>query len=301
MKIKKSLLVFALILAIVMLNACGSAKDKVIEKAAEKAVEKASGSKIDVKKDGVKVSNESGTYESGNNLKWPADKMGDLPQPKGKITAVLSDDKSKGCTVGYSGCELKDAQDYVNALKKLGYGNGTELTDKDGMMFGGQKSDGSTVNFTYNAGPKEGAISYVKESTQGSGQTGAQTAAPGTTPGSSASSTDNKQPAQGSQVDMTDVAPWPKDFIKGVPELKGKIVNVETSNDIKKNIYLEYVEKADVEKYIETLKNNGYTVDKDESSSIDNIYFAGYNEKGDWVEVSWYGGKTANVVMEKVE
>lgn len=310
MKIKKNLLILGMVLTLVFLTACGAVKnkiaDKVTEKAVEKAIEKSTGGKVDINKDGGKITTDKGTYEAGDDLKWPADKMGDLPEPKGKITAVMSDAATKGCSIAYSDMEFEDAKKYVEALKKQGYDNGMEAVDADGVIFGGKKADGAGVNFTYNKTGKDGVIAY----TPGGGDKGGNTQAANTTPAPSQESNqeapaggtgNSSQPPTPTPVDMTDAAPWPKDFIKGVPELEGKIVDVETFNDTEKKVHLEYVEKADAQKFVESLKNNGYTVDKNDASSVDSIYFAARNDKEDWVEFSWEGSKIASVTMQKAE
>lgn len=294
MKTKKSLLFLALALTMVFISSCGAVKDKLAENAIEGAIKKATGAEVDIKGDTTTIKSADGTFQAGDALKWPKEKMGDLPEPKAKITTVMSDDKTKGCTIAYSSMGLDDAKKYIENLLKLGYKDGLSSTDKDAILHSGQKADGSTVFFTYNITSKEGAIVYTPPIPGSPSQSSTPTVPPAGTDSSS-------KPPQDAPVDMTDVVPWPNGFLEGIPELKGKITDIQTRNDVKTTIYLEYVEKSDVQKYIEVLKKNGYTVEKNESTSVDNIHYAGYNEKNDWVEVSWQGDKRAYVDMEKAQ
>ncbi|MDF2686594.1 MAG: hypothetical protein K0S55_1776 [Clostridia bacterium] len=84
-------------------------------------------------------------------------------------------------------------------------------------------------------------------------------------------------------VDMTDAMPWPKDFINEVPELEGKISDVVNDNDIYITITVEYVEKSVFEAFTEQLKQAGFNVDIDKSTSTETIDFSAHNEKDEWI------------------
>lgn len=107
------------------------------------------------------IENNTENMEFGENLKWPTELMANLPQPTGKITAVLKDDSTKGCTVAFSGMTKEEAQAYVAKIKALGYSNGMEMADEDSIIVNGTVANGGVANFIYNVTAKEGVISYI--------------------------------------------------------------------------------------------------------------------------------------------
>jgi len=176
----------------------------------------------------------------------------------------------------------ENAIQYVAKLKELGYQSIMEVNDTDGVMFSGKNSSGVMVTFTYNNTAREGTISYLPNPSDGT------------------------EPVDGSQinslsVDMADVSPWPQNFMSGIPEMKGKITNVLNQNDENVTIELEYVEKSDFEAYVSTLKQNGYTVDADETKDSYSYDYRAYNQNGDCVNISMsYEYEKATVYMKKV-
>ncbi len=211
----------------------------------------------------------------GQNLKWPADSMGKLPEITGKITGVLKDDGSGQCTVAFSEMTKENAQAYIAEMKKMGYTGELSMADEESLVHSGKAADGSTAFFTYNVTAKEGTISY------GSGKTSGQSAA---------------------EIDRNDAAPWPKNFMESVPELAGRITDVVNDNNKKVTVSLEYVDKAIFEDYIKLLKLNGFTQDADENTSVSAIDFRAYNAQGEWVNAYLRieeGNNTATITMEK--
>lgn len=250
---------------------------------------------------GIKTSD--GEIVVGENVKWPDADMGGLAKPSATVTAVIKDNISGGCSVAFSEMTADAAASYVAGLKQQGYQAVLDMTDTDGLFFTGSKADGAAVAFTYTNSAKEGTLTYtpaqdgVSGVTTVSEQTGtsAQTGTSNQTGTSLPDESETQEP-----IDMTDVSPWPSNFIAGVPELKGKITNVSNQNNENMTVELAYVEKADFEAYVATLKKNGYTVDVDEGKDSYNYDFRAYNENGDYVNAYMsYEGKTATVYMEK--
>lgn len=146
----------------VFMSGCGKIQDKVSEKVSEGIVGKAVGANVDITKDGMKVQKDGASFESGTNLKWPKSSMGDLPEPKAKITGLVVNEKNNGGgTVIFSEMSLDDAKAYVEKLMGLGYKDGTSFSDADGLSYGGINSSGASAVITYNASPKEGTIEYA--------------------------------------------------------------------------------------------------------------------------------------------
>lgn len=255
-----------LILIILSLTACGLGKSK------NKGAIQIGGNK--------KVTGDNGeSLNYGENLKWPKEFMGNLPEPNAKITTVLKDENKAQCTVAFNGMSPEEAKNYTNKIKELGYKAEVEVSDADGIMLSGTAQDGSQACFTYNMSNKEGTIFYSK------GNTNVQP----------------NNPPTNTSPDMTDLMPWPKDFIKGVSELKGKIVNVSKSNDNSITVSVEYVDKKDFEEYVAQLKKNGYTVESSENTDIDSIDFSAYNASGDWVHVHLTIEQNANRAIVEME
>lgn len=249
------------------------------------------------KQGGVKTSD--GEIIVGDQVKWPDADMGGLSKPNANIVTVIKDNSSGSCVVAFSEMSSDTASQYIANLKQQGYQPILDMTDTDGLLFSGSKSDGENVTFTYNISAKEGTITYTPAQGSVSGVTGIsdQTNVSGQTDASGLN--DNSSQAQ-APVDMTDVSPWPNGFLSGVPELKGKIINVSNQNNQNVTVELTYVEKADFEAYVGTLKQNGYTVDTDEGKDSYTYDFRAYNENGDYVNAYMsYDGKTATVYMEK--
>jgi len=221
----------------------------------------------------------------GEDLKWPKDLMGNLPEPKGKITAVIRDEATKQCTVTFVEMSKEEAGAYAKKIEELGYAGGLKVAADDLISANGEDTTGARVDFLYNVSPKEGVISFRHKDT-------AKDSNPG------AGGTSSARP-----VDMTDLAAWPSEYMIGIPELEGKIIDVQKNGE-SVSVDLEYVEKADFENYVKQLKENGYTQDIDETGSLSAIDFRAYNESGDWVHAYWTSGEDKNlasVIMEKVK
>lgn len=161
---KKTNIWVSVIIASILLfmTGCGKIQDKVNEKVSEGIVGKAVGANVDITKDGLTVQKDGATFQSGNDLKWPKSSMGDLPEPKAKITGLVVNEKNNGGgTVIFSEMSLDDAKAYVEKLKGLGYKDGTNFSDANGLSYGGVNSGGAAAVITYNASPKEGTIEYA--------------------------------------------------------------------------------------------------------------------------------------------
>ncbi|AHF11299.1 MULTISPECIES: hypothetical protein [Dehalobacter] len=238
-----------------------------------------SGSKIDENSEAQSQGNAAQSTNSdldvGENLKWPTDSMGNLPGLKGKISAVLKDDSTGQCTVAFSEMAKEDAQAYIAEMKKRGYTGELSVADEESLIHSGKAANGSTAVFTYNVTAKEGTISF------GTGDASGQSA---------------------TAVDMTDAASWPENYMEGVPELVGRIVDVVNDNNKSVTVSLEHVDKAIFEDYIKLLKLNGFTKDVDESTSVSSSDFRAYNAKGEWANACLNiveGNNTATITMEK--
>jgi hypothetical protein len=221
----------------------------------------------------------------GENIEWPKELMANLPEPKGKVTAVINDESTGSCTIAFAEMSKEDAMAYVDKIKELGYTNGLNVADGESIMAGGTETNGAEAFFTYNITAKEGTISYSSKS----GYTSEQ-------PEETTSTMTDIAP------DMTDIAPWPNDFFTNLPELDGKIVNVFKEDNQFMGVDLEFVDKSDFEAYVGQLKQNGFTVEAEESISTGSIDYRAYNGDGVWIHAYlniMEEGNSATIEMEK--
>lgn len=160
MKMKKVLIVLIVIVMVLSLCSCSKITEKIAEKGMEKLVESATGAEVDITKDGAEIKVEGGSIQSGDDLKWPKDAMGDLPEPKAKVTFIMAADGGKGGSVNISDFDEDDAKKYIEKLKEMGFKEVLNLHDSESIVFGGTKEDGAQVNFGYSPDSKEGTITY---------------------------------------------------------------------------------------------------------------------------------------------
>ncbi|HYE83236.1 MAG TPA: hypothetical protein VEG39_13855 [Clostridia bacterium] len=162
---KAARLVAVLLIATVVFSLCGCRKveEKIAEKGAEKLIEDALGVDVDISEDGGEIKVDGGAMEAGEDLPWPKEAMGDMPKPEGKITFIMKDDETKGCTVTVSELETDNAKQYVEELKKMGYKETMRTENEDGILFMGGTDKGEIVNFAYNYSDKQGVVAYSPE------------------------------------------------------------------------------------------------------------------------------------------
>ena len=154
---KTFFVILALVLALAMLCACSPTK--IIEK----AIEKETGHDVKIDKDGDTITmhgkdGDSVMIASGDDLKWPADKMGPLPEMKGNITSVIAGEKE--CNVMLDAVTRADADAYIQKLKDMNlsdvYGNELETI----VTFGGAGDDYS-VTFVFSGDDKSGTVNLT--------------------------------------------------------------------------------------------------------------------------------------------
>ncbi len=152
-----------IMIVILSLTGCGSVQNKVSEKVGEKIAGDAIEGKVDITKDGVKIEKDGVSYQTGDDLKWPAEAMGNLPEPKAKINAVTNDDKSvEGGSVVYSEMSQEEAKAYVEKLIGLGYTEEkNNISGNENIGYSGKNSSGDAVVFTYSTSSKDGSIYYI--------------------------------------------------------------------------------------------------------------------------------------------
>ena len=94
--------------------------------------------------------------------KWPAQEMGNIPDPGGKLISFKSDgaDSNRIYAVDFANVNEQNASEYVSELKRLGYSPKTDESDGEVIIFKGFDAKGNGVIFSYSVIYENGTISY---------------------------------------------------------------------------------------------------------------------------------------------
>lgn len=292
---RKTYITFILLIVIVatLLTGC---KKTLEEKVTEKILESTSGADVDINKDTTTIKTDDGTTQMGTNIQWPKDKLGNLKELKANII-MLSEDKEKTLTyILFDGLKKDDADKYLESIKELGYEAIFENTSADGFIYNGRDKDGFDVMFSFGL-DGSGNLSYSKNQPLDVGN-----------PVDSNSSDDSlftgdspttEYPTE--EIEMTDDAPWPSDFLKEIPELDGKITEVSSSGETEIYIYMEYVKKEDALEYINKIKEAGFTESPTESITSDYLEYQASNSSEDYIMFNWSSGDYVSITLVKSE
>ena len=285
----RRLIIFILLIFVISTSITGCQK-KIEEKITEKIIEDATGSKVDISKDTTTIETEQGETKMGTDLKWPKDKMGNLPELKANITMVIEDyDKEKDINLGmvyFDSLKNDDAEKYRESIIELNYKAIFETTSDDGFIYSGNNDNGEEVMFSYYY-DGTGSLSYTDnqfmfvENPYDADFTG------------------DDLPSE--DVDMTDDVPWPEEFFNDIPELEGKITQVSSSSPQDKHVFIEYVTKEIAMDYLDTLKEIGFIVTPSESLSGSYITYEAGNEEGDYIVFDWSDSEYATINIIKSE
>lgn len=280
---KNKVLVALIIMVAILTIFMAGCKNKIEDKIVENTIEDVTGGKVDIGKDTTTISIPQGTAKVGDNIKWPKDKMGNLPEVKANFISVLEDKNYGMIMLHFEKMKEDDAKKYIENINELGFETMLENSTSDGFMYSGKMDSGLEVMFQfYKDGT--GSLYYSEKpiifngSPQGSNNTSA-----------------------GEDIDMSDDVPWPQDFFKDLPELEGKITGITSSGNTEKYIYLEYVEKQDALDYIEKIKEAGFISSPSESMSGDYLSYESGNDNGDYIVFTWSSSENASITMIKGE
>lgn len=99
------------------------------------------------------------TTSDGKGMDWPEKNMGDITPVTCKITAVWSDEKSGSVT--FEGMERAEADDYLAEFESMGFTNGLQSEDDDGILYIKTNDAGDSIMFSY-APDGTGLITYAE-------------------------------------------------------------------------------------------------------------------------------------------
>lgn len=283
---KRKIFILFILLTIIISSLTTGCKKKIEEKIAEKIIEGTTGAKVDINKDTTTIKTEQGETKIGENLKWPKDKMGNLPEVKANINMVMEDKEATLGMIYFSDMKKGDAEKYIEAIKELKYESVFETSSDDGFMYSGKDEDGSEVVFSY-SNDGAGSLSYTDKQFMF-----IENPYDGEFTGDAPSAGD---------IDMTDDVPWPKDFFNDIPELEGKITEVSSGSPQDKFVFVEYVTKEDALDYMEKLKDLGFVKAPSESVSGSSLNYEAGNEKGGYIVFSWSDNGYATISLVKAD
>ena len=148
MKTKKILLI-SLAMILVLMVTFGCMPSRTFRDAEGNSVTVSGGG------DTMTIKGEDGdaTVTTGSAAKWPSDKVGDLPELKGNVIAVI--DTPDGLMIQLEGVKQSDFTAYVEKLKKAGYESAAEMEVEGTIMFMGVKGD-KVVNAMFSADDSTG-------------------------------------------------------------------------------------------------------------------------------------------------
>lgn len=287
---KRKIFIFFIILITILSTLITGCKKKIEEKIAEKIIEDATNATVDIGKDTTTIKTEKGETKIGDHQKWPKDKMGDLPELKANINMVIDDyDKEKDINIGmvyFDNLKKDDAEKYVESIKELNYESLFETSSGDGFLYSGKNEDGSEVVFSY-TNDGMGSLSYTDNQFMFTKNPYDSSSSEG-----SSSSED---------IDMTDDVPWPKEFFNDIPEIDGKITQVNSNSPQDKFVYVEYVTKDNALDYLNKLKEIGFIDSPSESLSGSYLNYQAGNEKGDYIIFDWSDSEYATINLIIIE
>jgi len=170
----KYLLIILVIVSLISLSGCGSIANKITDAAKDKVSEQMNEDEEETEEEDEEETEDEDSDETeaeddedstaittsdSKGMDWPGDDMGNMPKIDEKITGVWSSEGT--CTISYEGMERKTADDYIDSLKKLGYKDGFEGEDDNGLSFIKADEDGNTAWFTYNP-DGTGSVMYTE-------------------------------------------------------------------------------------------------------------------------------------------
>lgn len=168
---RKNILIILIVLIVsVLLMGCTSrVEEKVGTSIGEKVVEKTTGGQdveIDSENENVSVETEDGSFTAGENIQWPADKMGELQDPGVKINSITELDKIDTTSVSMEVEDMDFAQEYLQNVKDLGYVEGSVEENNSSFSYILYKEDSIQATMSYLDTYKTMTIMYSENSDQ---------------------------------------------------------------------------------------------------------------------------------------
>lgn len=239
-KMKKVLCVIVVMVLVFSFTGC-----------ARSIVKGLTGGVVDIDKDGnVKIKGDDGQDIVFGEAKWDKSKMHGLSQPKCELTYYMS--TGEGSFYSFSKMKPKDAEDFINKVKKEGFDYTIVVIDE--YNYTGTHKNGNIINFMYDKETEEGSIVAGK----GEAPTGEKTFI-----------------YMGSNERK-----WDSKEVGGLPDPGEKVSDYYISNTFASFTFDSFKKPED---YVKKIKNAGYTENADSSNETGYFYYMASNKKGDSV------------------
>ena len=280
MKTKKSIILIALLLSISLFTTACSNKieEKIGGKIAEKAIEKATDGEVDVNvdsKDGVSIEMGEGSMEMGENLDWPKDSMGSLPEPKATIVSIteLKEENSTSLILSFN--KKDGGADYMDKLIDLGYIQTSIVKSEMGNIYTGVKDDNSVVMLSYQTDEEQGSLMYMRDNDIAKEHFARE---------------DEEEDEELYKIDPETSMDWPEDSMDDIPELKAQITSVSRDQN-RVSIGYESVREEDISEYVEKIKKLGFVLHSNEIIMNKVLSYSATNDEEYMINISWSKGE----------
>ena len=145
---KKKLIYLFMFVMVLSLTGCGT-KQKLEEKVAEKVIEDASGGKVDIDGDTIKMQGKDGEDITIGGTKWPnSDLVKNIPKfEDGTIISVMETKDTS--IINLDQVKKEDFVKYLEEIKKDYTEEAYEVTSEGNVTYGANNVDGISVQIFY--------------------------------------------------------------------------------------------------------------------------------------------------------
>lgn len=145
---KKKLIYLFMFVMVLSLTGCGT-KQKLEEKVAEKVIEDASGGKVDIDGDTIKMQGKDGEDITIGGTKWPnSDLVKNIPKfEDGTIISVMETKDTS--IINLDQVKKEDFVKYLEEIKKDYTEEAYEVTSEGNVTYGANNVDGINVQIFY--------------------------------------------------------------------------------------------------------------------------------------------------------
>lgn len=272
MKIKKYLVLFPLLLTVLLFSlGCG---DTIKENITEKAIEKITDGQVDIDtKDGeVSVGTDDGGLKVGEDLEWPKESMGSLPEPDASIMSIADLQEDDSTTVILEFNEKDGGDDYMQKLQDQGYIQQSFTKSEMGTMYMAAKDDNTLVALSYDGVENTGSIMFNRDDD------------------SAKDFFENKMNEEADEepieINMAESMDWPKDAMDNIPPIKAQITSVsQDSNRV--SIGFKGLAEKDMASYIDEIKSLGFDLKVTEMIMDDFFNYSASNKDDHLIAIGW--------------
>ncbi|NLY35794.1 MAG: hypothetical protein GX046_01015 [Tissierellia bacterium] len=274
MKAKKliTLLAMLLIFTLITVGCTQKIEEKIGGKIVEKIAEKTTDGNVQIDtKDGVSITTDGGTMQSGENLKWPGESMGSLPEPKATIISILQLEEENSTMVILSFEKDNGGADYMEKIADLGYIQRMLTKSDESVMYLGVKDDNTALMFNYDPTDLQGSITLMRD--DDNAKTFFETEV-------------KEETQEPLAVDMSQSMKWPKESMDNIPELKAQISSISLNTD-SVSIGYKNIGLKDITAYIEEIKALGFNKNSMESIMDNFISYIASDSKDRTININW--------------